>query len=88
MSGHLARNTEARNFSLSDTGESLDMLFGPLNRCPSGDEVDTSPRWLSALIERRHILRGLLILIALLLLPALIYRRMIPPPPTLHYWRN
>ena len=65
------------------------MLFGPPNRRPSGDQVETWPHWLSTRIEHRHILRGLFILTALLLLAALIYRRIIPPPQhTLHYWRN
>ena len=59
------------------------MLFGPPSRHP----VETSPHWLSARIERRHILRGLLIITVLLLLAALIYRRVILPPRSIHNWR-
>jgi hypothetical protein len=53
------------------------MIFGPPNRRPPNDKLETSPRWLSIRIERRHVSRGLLILIVLLLVAALFYRRII-----------
>jgi hypothetical protein len=53
------------------------MIFGPPNRRPPNDKLETSPRWLSARIERRHVSRALQVLVVLVLLAALIYRRII-----------
>ena len=65
-----------RIFSRLDTPEWL-MIFGPPNRRPPTDKLETSPRWLSTRIERRHVLRALQALVVLVLLAALIYRRII-----------
>lgn len=53
------------------------MIFGPRNRRPPDDELETSPHWLSTRIERRHISRGLLVFVVLLVLVSLMYRRII-----------
>ena len=53
------------------------MIFGPPNRRPPNDKLETSPRWLSTRIERRHVSRALQVLVLLVLLAALIYRRII-----------
>ena len=71
----LAGVNEARIFP-ANTLEWL-MIFGPPNRRTPDDKLETSPRWLSARIERRHVSRALQVLVVLVLLAALIYRRII-----------